>query len=383
MDFSESPEHAALRSAVAAIAGSYGPTYYQEHARSRQPCEELWTALGEAGFIGVNIATEHGGGGGGLAELVIVCEEIAGQGVPLLLLVVSAAISAEVIGAYGSDDQQQRWLPRLADGTGKVVFAVTEPDAGTNTHRLTTRAERTSDGWVMNGTKYYISGYDDADACLVVARTGTGDDGRAQMSLFVVPTDTPGITANDLPVDVMMPDRQFTLFFDDVHLDDDALVGEAGAGFQQVFHGLNPERVTAAALCIGMARHALRQASEYARTREVFDVPIGAHQGVAHPLAKAAIEVETAALMVHRAAWQHDHGEPAGEAANMAKYAAAEAACDAADRAVQAHGGHGISTEYGVAGLLVAARAGRIAPVSREMVLNFVGTHSLGLPKSY
>ena len=383
MDFTETAEHRDLRAAVADIAGSFGPGYYAARAAERRPCAELWTALGRAGFLGVNIPEEFGGGGGGLTELAIVCEEIAAKGTPLLLLLVSAAISGEVIAKFGTDDQRRAWLPGLAAGTAKVVFAITEPDAGSNTHRLATTAVRQGDEWVLSGTKHYISGVDEAEALLVVARTGRGEDGNARLSLFIVPAGAPGLGRRPLPVDVLLPERQFTLTFDEVRLGPDALVGTEGDGFRQVFHGLNPERITGAALCVGIARHVLGAAARYAGERQVWSVPIGAHQGVSHPLAKASIETELAALMTRRAAWQHDHGEAAGESANMAKYAAAEAAIAACDAAIQTHGGNGLASEYGLLPYWGLARLLRIAPVNREMVLNYVAQHSLGLPRSY
>jgi alkylation response protein AidB-like acyl-CoA dehydrogenase len=383
VDFLESDEHRDLRAAVGAIAARFGGDYYVEHARAGTPCHELWSTLGDAGFIGVNVAEEHGGGGGGLVELAIVCEEIAGHGAPLLLLLVSAAISAEVIGEFGSPELRKEWLPGLASGRTKVVFAVTEPEAGSNTHRLATTATRDGDGWVLRGTKHYISGVDEAAALMVVARSGRTSGGAPLLSLFVVPTDAPGLVRTPLPVDILLPDKQFVLHFDDVRVPAGSLVGEEGAGFRQVFHGLNPERITGAALGVGVARYALAKAAEYASTRRVWDVPVGAHQGVAHPLAQAKIETELAALMTRKAAWLHDHGLPAGEAANMAKYAAAEAALHALDVAVQAHGGNGLASEYGLLPYWGLARLLKIAPVNREMILNYVAQHSLGLPRSY
>jgi alkylation response protein AidB-like acyl-CoA dehydrogenase len=391
VDFAESDEHRDLRAAVASIASGFGPRYYAQHAAERTPCDELWTKLGEAGFIGVNIPAEYGGGGGGLTELALVCEELGAQGTPLLLLVVSAAISAEVLTRFGTDEQRTTWLPGLAAGTTKVVFAITEPDAGSNTHRLSTTATQDDDQWVLRGTKYYISGVDEADAVLVVARTGPaaagispgGGESGTSLSLFLVPTDSPGLERQVLPVDLLLPEKQFTLHFDDVRVGPGALIGQAGEGFRQVFHGLNPERITGAAQCVGIARYVLAAAARYARERQVWDVPIGTHQGVAHPLARAKIDTELAALMIRKACWQHDHGEPAGEAANMAKYAAAEAAIAAADAAMQTHGGNGFSTEYGLLPYWGSARLLRVAPVNREMILNYVAQHSLGLPRSY
>jgi alkylation response protein AidB-like acyl-CoA dehydrogenase len=382
VDFAESEEHRALRAAVAEIAKDFGPRYYAKRAAERRSCDELWSALGQAGFIGVNIPEAYGGGGGGLTELTVVCEELAAQGTPLLLLLVSAAISAGMISEFGTDEQRKTWLPGLASGVSKVVFAITEPDAGSNTHRLSTTAVRDGEDWVLHGTKYYISGVDEADALLVVARTGQDEHG-AQLSLFIVPAGAAGLEKHLLPVDLLLPERQFTLHFDGVRVGPDALLGQPGEGFRQVFHGLNPERITGAALGVGIARHVLTTAARYASERKVWSEPIGAHQGVSHPLAKAKIETELAALMTRQAAWQHDHGEPAGESSNMAKYAAAEAAIAAVDAAIQVHGGNGVSSEYGLMPYWGLARLLRIAPVNREMILNFVAQHSLGLPRSY
>lgn len=383
MDFSLSDEHADLKAAVASIVKPYGGAYYAEHSKNREPCDEVWQALGEAGLIGVNIPEAFGGGGAGMLELALVAEESAAQGVPLLLILVSAAISAEVITEFGTDDQRQAWLPGLADGTSKMAFAITEPDAGSNTHLISTTARRDGDDWVLSGSKYYISGVDESDAVLVVARTGRKDDGKPLMSLFIVPVGTPGLEKTRIEMDVMLPEKQYTLFFDDVRVGADALVGEEGKGFQQVFHGLNPERITGAALCIGIARFALTQASKYASEREVWGAPLGTHQGLAHPLAKASMETELAALMMRKAAWLHDNGLPAGEASNTAKYAAAEAALAAIDAAIQTMGGNGLAQEYGLLPYWGLARLLRIAPVSREMILNYIAQHSLGLPKSY
>jgi alkylation response protein AidB-like acyl-CoA dehydrogenase len=386
MDFADSATMQALRKTVADIAGRFGGEYYATRARAGESCTELWDALGSAGFLGVNVPEEFGGGGGGMSELAAVCEESAAQGCPLLLVLVSSAICGEMLARYGSPEQKQRWLPGIASGASKMVFAITEPDAGSNSHRLSTTATRVAgDGeWVLRGTKYYISGVDEAEAILVVTRTGQDEvTGQGRLSLFIVPAGAPGLTARQLPVAVQLPERQFTLYFDDVRLGPDALVGAEGDGLRQVFHGLNPERITGAAAGVGAARYALGKAAEYARTREVWGQPVGAHQGLAHPLAKAKIETELAGLMTRKAAWLHDHGLPAGEASNMAKYAAAEAAIAAVDQAIQVHGGNGLSDEYGLVPLWGLARLLRIAPVSREMILNYVAQHSLGLPKSY
>jgi alkylation response protein AidB-like acyl-CoA dehydrogenase len=219
---------------------------------------------------------------------------------------------------------------------------------------------------------------------LVVTRSGLDDrTGRARLSLFIVETDAPGLERQPMQVEVVLPEKQFVLFFDDVELSADHLVGAEGDGLRIVFQGLNPERILGAALLNGIGRYALERAAAYANERSVWGVPIGAHQGLAHPLAEAKIDVELARLMTSKAAWLFDNGGDAGEASNMAKYAAAEAALAALDQAIQTHGGNGMATEFGLATLWGLARLLRIAPVSREMILNFVSQHSLGLPRSY
>jgi alkylation response protein AidB-like acyl-CoA dehydrogenase len=383
MSYVETEEQQMLRKQVREIGRKYGREYYAKKAAAGESPEELWREVAEHGFIGVNTPEEYGGGGLGISELAIVCEELAAAGCPLLLLLVSPAICATVIARFGTPAQKERWLPGLASGKLTMAFAITEPNAGSNSHRLETAAERDGDEWVLRGNKYYISGADDADAILVVARTGGAEDGRGRLSLFIVDSDAPGLEKTLIKMQIPGADRQFTLFFDDVRLAEDRLLGHEGQGLPQVFVGLNPERILGAALANGAAIQAIEQASAYANERQVWGQPIGAHQGIAHPLAQAKIEVELARLMTMKAAWLFDQGKDAGEAANMAKYAAGEAATHAVDVAIQVHGGNGMSEEYGLVSLWAMARTLRIAPVSREMILNFVGQHVLGLPKSY
>ncbi len=387
MDFSETDEQRMLRAAVGAIASKYGHDYYVERARARGHTTEMWDELAAGGYLGVNVPAAYGGGGMGISELAIVGEELAAHGCPLLLLVVSPAICATIIARFGSDEQKKTWLPRFGDGTLKMAFAITEPDAGSNSHNLSTTATRDGDVYRLRGTKYYISGADESESALVVTRTGTDpDSGRAQLSLLVVDLDAPGLDKTLIPVEIIAPEKQFTLFFDDVEVPADRLVGTEGDGLRQVFLGLNPERIMSAAMANGIGRYALDKAASYARERTVWGTPIGRHQGLAHPLAKAKIEVELARLMCQKAAWAYDTGADsaiAGETANMAKYAAAEAALAALDQAIQTHGGNGLSSEYGLADMWGMTRLLRTAPVSREMILNFVAQHSLELPKSY
>jgi alkylation response protein AidB-like acyl-CoA dehydrogenase len=384
MNFAETEEQALLRRSVARVAARYGHSYYLEKARTGQKTHELWDEVGRLGYLGVAVPEEYGGGGRGIAELAIVCEELAAAGCPLLLVVVSPAICATVIARSGTDEQRRRWLPGLASGELRMAFAITEPDAGSNSHRIGTTVRRDGDGYVLSGRKTYISGADEVDAVLVVARSEDAPTGTLRPALVVVPTDAPGFQRTLIPVEITGPEKQFALFLDRVRLPADALVGEsADAAIAALFAGLNPERITGAALAAGLGRYALDKAAGYARQREVWGVPIGAHQGLSHPLAHAAIQVELARLMTWKAAWLHDTGADAGEAANMAKYAAAEASLLALDQAIQVHGGNGLATEYGLATLWGAARLARTAPISREMILNYVASHTLGLPRSY
>ena len=384
MNFAETHEQALLRRSVAQVAARYGHAYYLDKARSGGKSTELWREVGDLGYLGVGVPEEYGGGGRGISELAIVCEELAAAGCPLLLVVVSPAICATVIARSGTDEQRRRWLPGLATGELTMAFAITEPDAGSNSHRISTLARRDGGDWVLSGRKTYISGVDEADAVLVVARSQDARTGTLRPALVVVPTDAPGFERTHIPVEITGPEKQFALFFDDVRLSADALVGETPAtAIAALFAGLNPERITGAAVANGLGRYALAKGAAYATQRQVWGVPIGTHQGLAHPLAHAAIQVELARLMTQKAGWLYDTGADAGEAANMAKYAAAEAALLALDQAIQVHGGNGLATEYGLATLWGAARLARTAPISREMVLNFVASHTLGLPRSY
>jgi alkylation response protein AidB-like acyl-CoA dehydrogenase len=375
--------HADLRASVAKLAGKYGRKYFQDIVARGEKPTELWRELGAAGFLGAHIAEEYGGSGGGLGDLNVIIEEVAAQGCPLLYLVIQS-ICAPIIAGHGSEQLKNDWLPALASGTKKMSFAITEPDAGSNTYNISTTATRTETGWKLQGSKYWTSGVDEADAMLVVARDGDlSTPDRAALSMFIVPCDAPGISFTPIDSALKSPTKSFTLFFDDVQIDEDALIGERGAGLRQVFVGLNPERVSAAALNNGMARFALRQGASYASDRKVWKTPIGAHQGVSHPLAEAYIGVQAARLLTARAAQLYDMGEDAAEAANMAKFSSAESSLKALDQAIQVHGGNGLSNEYGLADMWFIARLHRTAPVSREMILNYVAQHSLGLPKSY
>jgi alkylation response protein AidB-like acyl-CoA dehydrogenase len=372
----ESEEHKALRAAVAALGTRHGSGH--DH-------QELWAEAGGLGYLGVNLPEAYGGGGGGITELSIVLEELGAAGCPLLMLVVSPAICGNVIARFGTEAQKRAWLPGLADGSRLMAFGITEPDAGSNSHRITTTARRDGTDWILTGRKVFISGVDIADATLIVGRTEDARTGKLKPCLFIVPRDTPGFQRRRIDMELAAQEKQFELTLDDVRLPAEALVGDEDAGLLQLFAGLNPERVMTAAFAIGMGRYALARAVAYARERTVWQAPIGAHQAIAHPLAQAHIDLELARLMMQKAARLYDTGDDlgAGEAANMAKYAAAEACVKAVDQAVHTLGGNGLTREFGLASLITAARVARIAPVSREMILNYVSHQSLGLPKSY
>ncbi|MCX4828546.1 acyl-CoA/acyl-ACP dehydrogenase [Streptomyces sp. NBC_01016] len=382
----ETEEHQALRAAVAALGKRFGRDYMTRVTAAGGHPDELWSEAAKLGYLGVNLPEEYGGGGGGIAELSLVLEELGAAGSPLLMMVVSPAICGTVISRFGTEEQKRAWLPGLADGSRTMAFGITEPDAGSNSHRITTTARKDDDGsWVLNGRKVFISGVDIADATLIVGRTSDARTGKLKPCLFIVPRDTPGFGRRQIDMELQAPEKQFELTLDEVRLPADALVGDEDAGLLQLFAGLNPERVMTAAFAIGMGRYALKRAVEYAKERTVWQAPIGSHQAIAHPLAQSHIELELARLMMQKAARLYDAGDDigAGEAANMAKYAAAEACVRAVDQAVHTLGGNGLTREFGLASLIVGSRVARIAPVSREMILNYVSHQSLGLPKSY
>jgi alkylation response protein AidB-like acyl-CoA dehydrogenase len=382
LELTERDEIAMLRRSVHDIAHAFGHAEFARLGREGAPATALWRSLAEHGFLGVNIPERYDGGGLGLYELAIVEEEVSGAGCPMLPLLVSPGIAGTILTRHGSEEQKERWLRGIGDGSRHYAFAITEPDAGSNSHNLSLRAVRRGDDWVLTGTKTYISGVEDCDGLLVMARTGQPGE-RDALSLFMIDPDVPGLERQHIDTIVQAPEQQWTLYFDGVVVSADRMIGNPGEGMRLGFDGLNPERILAAAICTGVGRYALDKASAYANQRSVWGVPIGSHQGVAHPLAEAKIAMEAARLMTWKAALLHDAGAPAGEASNMAKLLAADAGMLCLDRAIQAHGGNGLADEYGLADLWFIVRLLRIAPVSREMILNYVAQHSLGLPRSY
>ena len=388
MAFEATAEETMIRDAIRQMAKKYDRDYWLAKAREGAFADELWDELGEGGYLGMMIPPEYGGGGLGLQQMAVFIEEMGYQGIPLLLVVVGNVMDAGLIARYGSDEMKERYLPPLARGETRFCFALTEPTAGSNSFRTATSARLDGDSYVLNGQKMFITGVDASDHILVVARTTPFEeapDKREGLSLFVVDRRSAGITLQPLDMGVLHPETQFAVYFDDVRVPRGDLVGEEGKGHRYLFDALNPERISAAAVAVGLGRHVLDKAVAYARERIVFDQPIGTHQGLAHPLAEAKTHLELAALMTRYAAGLSDGGDKitAAAYANMAKFAAADAATEACDLAIEVHGGSGFSTDVDLITLWPYIRMLRTVPVSREMILNYIGEHVLGLPRSY
>lgn len=395
LDFALSDEQKLVRTSVSEMLQPFIPRKkeFREMAAKGQFPEELWQAFADMGLMGCLVPEEYGGNNMGLLALALGFEELTSQNFSPGLLLVTGMDSACIL-KNGTEEQKQRFLPKIADGSLKLCFAVTEPNAGTNTFRVETLARKNGDTYVINGQKTFITGVDIADYMLLVVRTTTlaelAEQGKPKshgMSLFLVDTKSKGIEKT--PIDIPLSDElnQFQLFFDDLEVPAENLLGKEDNGIMVMFNSLNPERILAATICTGMAEYALKKAVDYAKERKVFkDTPIGAYQSIAHPLAEVKIGLEAARLMAYKAAWAFDQGfEPmeVGTLANMAKFLAADLALKAVDHAIETHGGLGFAEETGLINLWSGARLLKTAPVSREMILNYVAEWDLGLPRSY
>src|SRR4051794_40331549 len=379
-----SDEERQMRETVAKICADMGGTAYtRAKVAAGEPPSELWDALASRGYLGVNVPEEYGGSGLGMRALAAVGEEITAAGCGLLLIVVSPAIVGSILARHGTPEQKERWLRPIGEGSIKVAFAITEPDAGSNSHNISTAARKTDRGYALSGQKTYISGVEEADAILVVARKREPDGTMGLPLLAIVDTDAPGLEKQLIPTVEPGANKQWQLFLDQVEVDEDRLIGGENAGLKAAFDGLNPERIMGAAVCNGTSRRGLKLAGGYAPGRGGGGGATGADHGISHPLAQAKIELELARLMMRKAAALYDAGMPAAEESNMAKYAAAEAGIHCVDQAIQTHGGNGFALEYGLTDMYWGVRLVRTAPVSREMILNYVAEHSLGLPRSY
>ena len=384
--FVESEERQALRKAVAAMAANYGQDYYLEKARAGQHTDELWQEAGKLGFIGVNLPEEYGGGGAGMYELSIVMEEMSARRLP-------AVVDGGLPRHQRHDHRQVRH--RRAEEAVAARYRRRLDHHGVRDHRARRGLELAPHHHHRPPRRQRLDPQG-PEGVHLRCRPGAGGAGggphpkrprpatcgpRCSSS----PPTLPGSRWTKIDMELVSPESQFQVFIDDVRLPSDALVGSEDAAIAQLFAGLNPERIMGAASAVGMGRFAINKAVDYVKTRQVWKTPIGAHQGLSHPLAQNHIEIELAKLMMQKAATLYDNGDDVGaaEAANMAKYAAAEASVRAVDQAVQSLGGNGLTKEYGIAAAVTASKLARIAPVSREMVLNFIAQTSLGLPRSY
>jgi alkylation response protein AidB-like acyl-CoA dehydrogenase len=376
---------AAIFEAVQGITATYDRRWFLQRAREDGHARELWEALAENGLLAVGVPEEIGGAGGGLTGTAAVMEAMATAGVPPLLYSLTT-FSREAILRHGSEAQVAEHVVPTVDGRRKFCFGVTEPDAGTNTFASRTTARTTGSGYVLNGQKVFISGADEADHMLLLARTAEPGEtvGRTKgFGLFVVPMDRSGIQLTRMEIEWYAPERQFEVFLDGVEVGDEALIGNGDEGFRYLLDCLNQERVVVAGWALGLGTFALEKAVAYARQRAPFGTPIGAYQAVQHPLALAKANMEAARTIAYAAAAEYDDGLDAGAKANMAKLLATRAALDAVDAAIQTHGGTAFVLESDVVTLWPMIRVLQVAPLNNESILNYIGERVLGLPRSY
>jgi acyl-CoA dehydrogenase len=377
-----------LRSAVRDLAGRFDDDYWARLDAAGEFPWEFYETFAGAGWLGVAIPEQYGGAGLGIAQAAAVLYEIAASGAgmngcsPFHLTI----FGLNIVAKHGGDALCEELLPAAAAGSLHVCFAVTEPDAGTDTTRIRTTARRDSDDYVINGKKVWITKAAQSQKAVLLARTSTPPPGGRRtdgLSMFVVDLTGPGVQMRPIAKMGRNAVASYELFLDDLRVPASALIGQEGQGFSYLLDGINPERILLAHEALGIGRAALRRAVTYANQRVVFDRPIGQNQGIAFPLAEAAMRLDAAELMAREAALRYDRGLPCGKEANAAKWLCADAGFAAADAAVQTHGGYGYAREYHVERYFREARLMRIAPVSQEMVLNYVSQHVLGLPRSY
>ncbi len=390
MDFARPDHWEMIEDSIQGLSKPYGLDYWREKDERHEFPTELWRALGENGWLGVSIPSEYGGEGMSFLDAVFVVETACrgGGGSTLSQLFMATPVfGGETIRRHGSDELKQKLLPGIADGSLDFCMALTEPDAGSDTFATATTAVQNGNGaYVVNGQKVWITAVPEADYILAIARTTpAGEVSRRWqgLSLFLIDRDTPGVTHAPLPKVGTHCISASSVYFDEVEVPEDRLIGERGMGWRHLVDTLNTERLVTAAGCLATADLALQIASEYASERIVFGRPIGSNQGIQFPLAELKMRVEAARVLTYKAAWEYDSNPGSGAAANMAKYLAAEVACDATDRAIQTLGGYGLSVEYHVERLWRDCRLFRVAPVANELILSFVAQHVLGLPRSY
>ena len=362
--------------------------YWSEKDKAHEFPWEFYEKIAEGGWIGIAIPEEFGGGGKGITEASIVLEEIAASGAAMngCSAIHLSMFGMEPVRKYGSSELVSEVLPGVASGEIHVAFGVTEPDAGTDTTKIRTRAERDGDEYVITGAKGWTSKAPYCDMCLLLVRTTPFEDVTSPtegISLFLVDLDDSAVDITPIAKVGRNAVVSCEVRYDGLRVPASRLIGNEGEGFRYILDGLNPERILIAAEAFGIGRAAVKKAVDYAKERVVFDRPIGMNQGIAFPLAEAHMKLHAAELVIREASWRYDNDLPCAEAANTAKYLASEASFFAADRAMQTHGGFGYASEYHVERYWREARLMKIAPVSQEMVLNFISSKTLGLPKSY
>ncbi|MGH6981440.1 MAG: acyl-CoA dehydrogenase family protein [Stellaceae bacterium] len=388
MDFSHTPEQERLVDAVANLCRGFGDDYWLAHDRSGDFPEKFFAAMAQGDWLGICIPEVYGGSGLGIVEASLMMQAVAqsGAGISGCSSIHLNIFGLNPVVVFGADEQKRRMLPASARGQQKSCFAVTEPDTGLNTTRLKTRARRDGDQYVVDGQKVWITGAQEADKMLLLARTTSLDKVSKPtegLSLFYADIDRAHVEMREIDKMGRAAVDSNQIFFDGFRVPVADRIGEEGRGFEYILHGMNPERILIAADCVGIGRAALRKATDYAKTRVVFDRPIGQNQAIQHPLAECWMNLEAANLVTMQAAWKYDRGLPCGAEANAAKYLAAEACFKACEAAVMTHGGFGYAKEYHVERYFRESMIPRIAPISPQLILCYVAERVLGLPKSY
>jgi acyl-CoA dehydrogenase len=389
MDFSPDPDEELIREAVRAVCARFDDVYWSERDAKHEFPWEFYAAMADGGWVGIAIPEAYGGGGRGINEASIVLEEVAASGAAMngCSSVHLSIFGMHPVVLHGSDAMRQKYLPRVANGDLHIAFGVTEPDAGTDTPSIKTRAYREPDGgYRIRGRKVWTSKALEAERVLLLCRTTPLEECAKRtdgMTLFLADLKDPAVSITPIPKTGRNAVASCEVVYDDLRVEEADRVGEEGKGFWYLVDGLNAERVLIASEALGVGRASLRRAVAYAKERIVFGRPIGQNQAVAFPLAEIHARLRAAEMMIRRAAWMLDRRMPCGEEANLAKYLAAEAGFAAADHAVQVHGGFGYAEEYHVARYWREARLMKIAPITQELVLAYVTEHVLGLPRSY
>ena len=388
MDFALSREQQAIRDAVAGICSRFNDDYWLKLDKQGGFPNDFFQALAADGWLGICIPEAYGGSGLGIAEAAVMMQAIAESGAGMSG---ASAVHINVFGlnpvvVFGTEAQKRRILPPMVEGREKTCFAVTEPNTGLNTTQLRTRAVRKGDRYVVDGQKVWISTAQVADRMLLLARTTPLEEVSKPtfgLSLFCTPFDRTRIRVHEIDKMGRKAVDSNELFIEGLEVPVEDRIGEEGRGFEYILHGMNPERILIAAEAVGLGRLALERATAYAKERIVFNRPIGQNQAIQHPLAKNWMELEAARLMIMKAAWEYDTGQPCGASANAAKYLAGEAGFDACQQAIMTHGGFGYAKEFHVERYLREVMIPRIAPISPQLVLSFIAERVLGLPKSY